>query len=440
MPRRRAAVRARPAGGVPAAAGAPPAVGDPAAVGLGSTAGRAVALLAVTAGCLAVGGVLWLFGSPGAADAAWGFATAVALVPALGWAVAGMRRRQAGVDLIAVLALVGTLAVAEYLAGALVAVMLATGRLLEAQASARAARDLRLLVCAAPRTTRRHQGADLVAVEVSQVGIGDLLLVRPGEVVPVDGRVEAGTAVLDESTLTGEPVPVPRPAGDAVRSGAVNAGGPFDLRVIRTAAESTYAGIVRLVEAAQAGSAPFVRLADRYAALFLPVTLVMAGVGWALSGQLVRAVAVLVVATPCPLILAAPVAIVSGLSRAARRGVIIKGGGVLERLAGVEVVFLDKTGTLTVGRPTVTDVVTADVVTAHGASAEALLRLAASVDQVSPHVLAAAVVRAARDRGLALTLPHDVDEVPGTGVHGLVDGRRVAIGKAGWAGVTGGPA
>jgi heavy metal translocating P-type ATPase len=391
-------------------------------------------LLGLTVGGLAAGGVLRLAGQDGAADVAWSVTTFLGLVPALYWVAASLRRRQPGVDVIAVLALIGTLAVAEYVAGALIAVMLASGRVLEVRANVRAQRDLRLLLAAAPRVAHRYEGRTLTSPPLEQVRAGDLLLVRPGEVVPVDGRLERDVAVLDTSSLTGEAVPVELSAGEAVRSGAVNAGGPFDLRATTAAADSTYAGIVRLVRDAQAGTAPFVRLADRYAAFFLPLALAVAGVAWGLSGQAVRAVAVLVVATPCPLILAAPVAIVSGLSRAARRGVIIKGGGALERLAGGETLLFDKTGTLTAGRPAVTDVVTAD---GSVGTADEVLRMAASLDQVSPHVLAGAVVTAARRRGLPLTLPESVAEVAGSGIRGRVDGHAVTIGKAAWVGLAG---
>lgn len=423
----------------PAAAG--PA---PGAVPTGARVPRfEVALLVGALAGLAVGAGLALAGHGGAADLAWSVTTLAGIVPAGWWVVDAARHRRLGADVVALLALVGTLAVGEPLAGAVITVMLASGRALEARAAARATRELHALVARAPRVVHRYAagGGDAGAAggepaqalveepPIDAVVPGDLLLVKPGEVVPVDGLVERGTAVLDESALTGEPLPVERAEGEAVRSGVVNAGGPFDLRATTRAADSTYAGIVRLVGAAEAGSAPFVRLADRYAGLFLVLSLALSGLAWALSGDPVRAVAVLVVATPCPLILAAPVAVVAGLSRAAQRGVVIKGGAALESLAAAEVLLCDKTGTLTEGRPTL-----AEVVPATGAplTADELLRLAAAVDQVSPHVLAAAVVRAARARGLALPLPSSVEERAGHGVRGVVDGHEVAVGKAGW--------
>jgi heavy metal translocating P-type ATPase len=387
-------------------------------------------LLGVSTAGLAVGGLLYLLGFHSSAHLAWGATTVVGVVPATWWVADAARRRRVGVDAIAVLALVGTLVVREYFAGAVITVMLASGRTLEAQAAARARRELRLLLERAPRTVHKYVDGELSSPPLEEVRPGDLLLVAPGEVVPVDGLVERDIAILDESALTGEPLPVERSAGDVVRSGVVNAGGGFDLRATTSASESTYAGIVRLVSAAEASSAPFVRLADRYAGAFLMVSLTMAGAAWAISGDLVRAVAVLVVATPCPLILAAPVAIVSGLSRAAHRGVVVKGGAALEQLGRGEILLFDKTGTITVGRPTVAEVVTADAM-----SSDDVLRLAASLDQVSPHVLAAAVVRAAHARSLALSLPSDVEEVPGRGVRGIVDGRTVAVGNAGWVSV-----
>ena len=393
------------------------------------------ALVILTVGALAAGGIAWLAGWLTVADGCWIAGTLVALVPALLWVLAALRRGRAGVDLIAVLSLVGTLLVGEYLAGALIAVMLAGGRALEASAERRASHDLRALLEHAPRFARRRVGTEVGVIPLADVAVDDLLVVGPGEVVPVDGRVVDAVAVLDESVLTGEPLQVERAVGEPVRSGVVNAGNAFELRATATAEHSTYAGIVRLAEQAGAESAPIVRLADRYAAWFLPLTLAIAGTAWLMSGSAVRAVAVLVVATPCPLLLAAPVAIVSGLSRASRQGVVIRSGAALENLGHATTLVMDKTGTLTMGRPVVVEISVAP-----GWDATQVLRVAASVDQMSPHVLAEAIVTEALTRGPRLSLPADVVEEPGRGVTATIDGKRVHVGKlpgdaieAGWA-------
>ncbi|RWA15273.1 ATPase P [Mycolicibacterium elephantis DSM 44368] len=387
---------------------------------------REPALMMITSGALTVGGVLWLIGLRDAADVSWIVGTAVAVVPAILWVVSALRRGRLGVDVIAVLSLAGTLFVGEYLAGALIAVMLAGGRALEAAAARRASRDLRSLLERAPRFARRRLGTEVQVVPIADVAVDDRLVVGPGETVPVDGRIADALAVLDESVLTGEPMQVERRFGEPVRSGVVNAGGPFEVRATATAEDSTYAGIVRLAEEARAETAPIVRLADRYAAWFLPLTLVVAGGAWLATGSAVRAVAVLVVATPCPLLLAAPVAIVSGLSRASRHGVVVRSGGALEALGSAKTLVMDKTGTLTMGQPVVVGVLTAP-----GHDAGDTLRLAASIDQVSPHVLAEAIVTEALTRGLQLVLPTDVAEEAGRGVTGVVEGHRVEVGKLG---------
>ena len=387
------------------------------------------AFLATSVVGIAVGGALWLADQRDGAHVAWAVTTAVGIVP-VGWEVAvGLLRRRAGIDLIALLAEAGALALGQYLAGAVIALMLASGRTLEAFADARAHRELSALLSRAPRSAHRYRGERLESVPVERVEPGDVLFVKTGEVVPVDGLLLSTNGVLDESALTGESRPIERSEGEQVRSGAVNAGGGFDLRAVATAAESTYAGIVRLVEEAERQKAPFVRLADRYALVFIPVTLVIAALAWAISADADRALAVLVVATPCPLILAAPIAIVAGISRAAKRGIIVKGGGALEQLARGSVLLFDKTGTLTAGVPEVVDVEVFD-----GVGGEELLRLAASLDQVSPHVLAGAIVRAARQRGLDLDFPEDVTERHGSGIAGTVGGRRVAVGKMSFVG------
>jgi heavy metal translocating P-type ATPase len=370
------------------------------------------------------GAVLAATGHRAAADVAWAITTAVGAVPMLIAVARGIARKEPGVDLIALLAIVGSLALGEYLAGAVIALMLSSGQALESFAERRAHRELSALLERAPQQVHRYEDGDLQTRRIDEVAIGDLLMVKTGEVVPVDGVLD-GDAVLDESALTGESRPVDRPRGDLVRSGAVNAGAAVDLRASSTAADSTYAGIVRLVAEAEEHKAPFVRLADRYALVFIPVTLAIAGFAWLWSGDPVRALTVLVVATPCPLILAVPIAVVAGISRSAKRGIIVKGGGALETLARVDTLLFDKTGTLTSGVPEV-----ADVEAFADETADELLRLAASLDQVSPHVLAGSIVRAARQRGLDLVFPRDVDERYGAGIRGSVGGRKVALGKA----------
>ncbi|HZD16608.1 MAG TPA: HAD-IC family P-type ATPase, partial [Actinomycetota bacterium] len=383
--------------------------------------------LALSTVGISTGGVLWLAGQRDPAEVAWAVTTAVGLLPIAWEVIGGILRREAGVDLIAVLAMIGALVFDEYLAGAVIAFMLASGRSLEDFADARAHRELSALLARAPRTAHRYADGSLATVPIEDVQPADLLLVKQGEVIPVDGVLVSEGCVLDESALTGESRPVERSQGEQLRSGAVNAGAGFDLRAVATAAESTYAGIVRLVEQAQREKAPFVRLADRYALVFIPVTLVIAGAAWALTGDAIRALAVLVVATPCPLILAAPIAIVAGISRAAKRGIIVKGGGALETLARGTVLLFDKTGTLTIGSPEVADVESFD-----GVDPDEVLRMAASLDQVSPHVLATAIVGAAGRRGLALAFPEQVHEEGGAGISGTVEGRHVALGKAAW--------
>ena len=387
------------------------------------------ALLPLCAAGLAFGSGLAVAGREDLATIAWVVPSGIVGIR-LAWSILrDLLAGEAGVDVIAVLAIGGALALGEALAAAVIALMLATGEALERYADGRAHRELTALLSRAPRDVHRYEAGTLVTQPIDVVQVGDRLLVKPGEVVPVDGLVEGTAAVIDEAALTGEARPVTRAAGDQVSSGTLNAGAPFDLRAIATADTSTYAGIVRLVREAEGSKAPFVRLADRYALLFVPLTLAIAGLAWVVSGDPVRALAVVVVATPCPLLLAAPIAIVAGISRAARRGIIVKGGGPFETIARARVLLFDKTGTLTAGRPRL-----AGVEAAPGIDPDDVLRLAASLDQVSPHVLAAAIARGARERGLTLSFPTDVAETPGAGVSGCVDGREVQVGSADFAG------
>lgn len=362
-------------------------------------------------------------GRDAAAAAIWAAATLPVLLALLVEIVTSLRRGEIGLDIVAGLSMAAALTFGENLAAAIVALMYAGGQYLEAYAERTARREMTALLSRVPRTAIRHRDGQLEEVAVDIVSPGDRLLIRQGDVVPVDGTVAEGVGVLDQSALTGEPLPVKVEPGEPVLSGSTNAGEAFDMIATRPAAESTYAGIVRLVEDAQRSRAPMSRLADRYAIVFLVLTVVLAGAAWWLSGDPIRAVAVLVVATPCPLILAVPVAIISGLSRAAKFGILIKGGKAIETLARVRTVVIDKTGTLTIGK--------ARLIATHadgGTTASEVLRIAASLDQASKHVIAQTIVDEARKKGLQLAVPTDVVETPGEGVVGRVDGRSVAVG------------
>jgi heavy metal translocating P-type ATPase len=382
------------------------------------------ALIVIALMGLVLGIMAWFAGRDVLAGRIWAAGTVPVVV---GLAVSMVRDFMAGrmgVDTVAFVSMSAALLLGQNLAGAVVAVMYAGGNMLEDFAVARAERDLKSLVDRAPRVAHRRIDESVEDVPINKVAIGDVILVRAGEVVPVDGVISGAGATLDEAALTGEPIPVTRNKGDPVHSGTINAGETFELRATTIAGESTYAGIVRMVTAAQTAKAPFIRLADRYALLLLPVTLLLAGAAWLLSGDPIRGLAVLVAATPCPLILAAPVAFVAGVSRAARLGILIKGGGPLEALARTHTVMFDKTGTLTVGGARLVAVETAP-----GESADEVLQLAGSLEQASHHVVAAAIVSAALARGLTLDAPDQVRETMGSGLEGCVGGKQVRVGS-----------
>jgi heavy metal translocating P-type ATPase len=329
-----------------------------------------------------------------------------------------------GVDAVAFVSMSGALLLGQNLAGAVIAVMYAGGNILEDFAVARAKRDLSSLIDRAPKIAHRRIDSTVRDVPVEQVAVGDHLLVRAGELIPVDGVILSPAAVLDEAAVTGEPIPVNRSSGETARSGTINAGETFELRASTTASESTYAGIVRMVSAAQTAKAPFVRMADRFALLLLPLTLITAGVAWYFSEDPIRALAVLVASTPCPLILAAPVAFIGGVAQAAKRGILIKGSGPLESLARTHTVMFDKTGTLTVGGARLVAIEAAP-----GQRTDEILRLAGSLEQASHHVVAATIVEAAVAKGLKLSMPAHVRETMGSGLEGTVEGRNVRVGS-----------
>jgi len=380
-------------------------------------------LVAIAATGLIAGILARAVGRLDLADLGWTLGTAIVIAELAVSIIRHLLNGRFGVDAIALLSMSSALALGQPLAGAVVALMYSGGNVLEEIAVARAERDLRSLVDRAPRFAHRKTGERIEEIPVDAVSVGEQLLVRAGEIVPVDGIVGSISATIDEAAVTGEPIPVEKAGGSAVLSGSLNAGEAIELIVTAPVGESTYAGIVRMVTAAQTAKAPFVRLADRFALILLPVTLVIAFVAWWISGDLTRSLAVLVAATPCPLILAAPVAFIAGVARAARRGILAKGGGALDALARAHTVLFDKTGTLTVGGARLLSVEVAP-----GQDPDEVLRLGASLEQASHHVLAKTVVAAALARGLKLEAPGQVKEAVGSGLSGLINGRRVTAG------------
>lgn len=381
------------------------------------------ALLVIAALGLLAGIGFWLFDLPKLAAFAWSAGVVPVLLALIIEIIRSLIKGEVGLDIVAALSMAAALVFGETLAAAVVALMYSGGTFLESFAEGRARREMSDLLSRVPRTATRQTNGALEEVPLDDIVEGDLLLIRQGDVVPTDGTLESDRAVLDQSALTGESMPVRLDHGHEVMSGSTNAGDAFDLRVTRRARDSTYAGIVRLVEAAQASKAPMTRLADRWSLMFLVITVALATAAWWFTGDPIRAVAVLVVATPCPLILAVPVALVAGLSRAAHFGVLIKGAKPLEALARIKTLILDKTGTLTDGRPQIVSIETLGDL-----SKDEVLFFAAALDQASKHPIAQAIVLAAQKQNPNLPVPKNVVETPGEGVTGTIQGRKVVVG------------
>lgn len=381
---------------------------------------------------LAVAG-LSLAGQPSAGR----WVATVYVVAFIAWTSWGMLRDilrgHFGLDILAVVAMIATLAVDEYVASLIVVLMLSGGEALEDIAAQRARRDLSALLEHSPQ--RAHLVVDegsgdsgvIRDVAVDEVEVGDTVLVRPSEIIPVDGELLSDEGAFDESSITGESLPVTRAKGEEVMSGVVNGARAVQVRALRVSADSQFQQIVALVKEAEASKAPMVRLADRFAVPFTAVSLLIGGVAWAVSGDPVRFAEVLVLATPCPLLIAAPVAFLGGISRTSKAGVVVKGGAVLERLARVRSVAFDKTGTLTQGKPRLVAVRPEP-----GFDEESLLACAASAEQYSSHVLAEGIRTAVLERGIELTSSDDASEIATMGVTAVLDGRTVVVGKPGY--------
>ena len=358
-------------------------------------------------------------------EAVWLAALLLTGAPVVWRTVAGMIRGHFATDVVAMLAIVTAVLLRQPIAGLVIVLMQTGGELLERYAEGRASKAVRELELAAPHIAHRvSEGGVVIDVAAEDVEPGDILLARPGEMLPCDGVVTFGTSDLDQARITGEPLPRAVGPGSTVQSGAVNGASAFHMRATARSGESLYSRIVELVRAAQANKSPIQRLADRYAVWFTPLTLVVTGGAWALSGDPLRALAVLVVATPCPLILATPVAIIGGINVAARRQIIVRSGAALEQVGSVTAAVFDKTGTLTLGRPEVSRVNALSPF-----AADEVLRMAAAVEQQSSHLLARTTVAAAERSGMAIGSAHDVVETPGRGVTGETDGHRVSIGS-----------
>lgn len=354
----------------------------------------------------------------------WIIGGLIGLIPATIWFINDLKNKKMGSDVLAVLALLGALFTNELFAAAVISLMLATGRVLESWAEGQAERQLKALLARVPRIVHRINSAgEIEEIKIEMINIGDRLLIRSGEITPTDGLLNL-PATLDESALTGEPLPVSRLIGDEISSGVLNAGAPFEYTATTTSENSTYAAIIKLVNAAHAKSAPGVRIANLWAVRFVPLALLVAALAWILSGEVERAVAVLVAATPCPLILAVPIAIVSGLSQSAKNGAIVKGGGILEMLANAETVLLDKTGTLTHGGPEISEINSHPDI-----SDNELIRIAASVDQYSPHIVAKAIVGFSKKRALNLGTCTEIEEIAGHEISATLDGKKVVVGQ-----------
>lgn len=368
--------------------------------------------------------VLDLQGMDTAAHWILGLAAGAALMPLLWGMWKDIRSGTYGVDILAATAITTAIVMGEFWAAIVIVLMLSGGESLEDYAEKRASRELDSLLDRAPQKAHVLRGNKEVDVRVKEVKVGDKIIIRPGEIVPVDAIIIDGSASIDESSLTGESLPQMREAGSTILSGSVNLDGELTAKAIHTAADSQYEQIIKLVQAASKSQTPFVRLADRYSIPFTIVSFGIAGAAWAISGESMRFLEVLVVATPCPLILAAPIAVISGMSRAAKQGIIIKTGSALERLAEAKTFAFDKTGTLTRGELSVDA-----IKTFHGFKKSEVLAAAASLEQSSNHVLATAIVQHAQEQNLKLAKAKHVKEVAGHGVEAQLNGKQIIVGR-----------
>lgn len=344
-------------------------------------------------------------------------------VPVVAKTTLGMAKGKFAADIVAMLAIVTAILTDEAFAGVIIVLMQTGGEAIDDYGFRRASSSLESLIARAPRLARRKRNDTVEEIKAEDVRIGDILVVRPGDLIPVDGSVQSAAAEVDESALTGEPLPRDKGPGDELLSGCVNVGPPFEMMASKVSGESQYSRIVELVRRAQGERPPIQRLADRYAVWFTPITAAIAIFSLLLTRSLDAFLAVLVVATPCPLILATPLAVISGVNKAAKEGIIVKSGAAIEQIGRGRVVIFDKTGTLTYGTPVI------DHMVSFGGDEGAMLKLAASVEQFSSHPVAVSMARAGTERFGELLAASRFREHPGQGVEAVVGGKEVVVGS-----------
>lgn len=377
-------------------------------------------------GILMISGVLALTGQSKLADDLLLLMGVVGVLPIIRNMIKSIRSGEYGIDILAVVAILSALALREYLTAGIILLMLTGGEALEDYAQERAKKELNDLLKRAPKIAHRKIKGGQQDVPVGDIVVGDIIIVKPGEVVPVDGIIKNGDSSFDESALTGESLPVERGPKGLLLSGSINQTARIEMLATSTSHDSQYEKIIHLVEEAASSRSPLVRLADQYSLPFTLGSFTIAGLAWLVSADPLRFLQVLVVATPCPLLIATPVALVSGMSRAARHGIIVKNGAALEQLSRLKAIVFDKTGTLTKGTPQVENVIPQPKT---DFSEKQILQLAASVEQASAHTLGSAVVAEAERRKLKIGAASDVEELVGQGITGMVGGRYVSVGK-----------
>jgi heavy metal translocating P-type ATPase len=354
----------------------------------------------------------------------WFITLIIGGAPIIWHTIQDMLHRHFASDIVALLAIVAAILMNDAFPGLVIVLMQSGGKALEDHAFKKASYSLDALLAHSPRFAHRKKDHDLEEINVSDVRVGDLLLVRPGDLVPVDGKIIHEQAEIDESSLTGEPLPKIKKKGEPVFSGTINVGNAFEMRADRISGESQYAKIVQLVRKAQQEKAPIQRLADRYAVLFTPITIGISLIGWLLTNNIETILAVLVVATPCPLIFATPVAIISGINKAAKSNIIIKTGAAIEQVGKTQIVVFDKTGTITDGIPTIRK-----IIPVNDTDYDDLLYKVASLEQLSSHPAANVLVKKGQEVFEKLSIPTDFHELPGAGVSGYVKNEHVMIGS-----------